>query len=252
MGPQPLSRVKRNASTKFDPDIHLSHPDLAVYPMAVISRWARTDAMFAELLSAMLKSTDLAVGMAMYQALTGGDSRRAALAAAAAESLSDEDCWLMDAVIRVNKPSRDQRNAFAHNLWGVSSDVPNALLLVDPTIFVRHLTVRGLYSQGTLAMLMRYQGTGKPMPSGDLDHSKVQVWRKSGLKRAAQAAADAGTNAFLLNIAVDRIRYPDSAGTARQLLLGVPAIRQAFEALSRGRKKEAPLQRHLKTRHVKR
>lgn len=237
MGSQPLSRVKRNASTRFDPDVLLSHPKLAVFPVTTISRWARTDATFAELLSAMLKSPDLVIGMAMYQALIGGASRQTALLAAAEVALSTEDYWLLKAVIKANKPSRDQRNDFAHYLWGVSDDVPDALLLVDPTVFVRHLTTRSLYSKNMLAMISRF---GNARPSGELDHSKVQVYRERDLEQAAHDAAEAGSRAFLLNIAIDHDRFGSTADQMRQRLLNVPAVRQAFETLSLENKKSTP------------
>jgi hypothetical protein len=246
MKPQPLSRVRRDASTHFDPDVLLTHPKLAVYPMATISRWARTDATLAELLSAMLKSQDLAVGMAMYQALVGGTARQSALFAAAEEALSTEDFWLLQAVIRANKPSRDQRNEFAHHLWGHSADVPNALLLVDPIVFVKHLTIRSLYGRGTLSMLSHYTKIGKDLPSNQLDPSKVQVYREPALAQAVRDAGDAGTRAFFLNIAVDRERFGQGAVAMRQQLLAVPAVQRVFEALSREKKKATPPQRRPK------
>lgn len=216
--------------------------------MTTISRWARTDAMLAELLSAMLKSEDLAVGMAIYQSLAAGGSRQrqTALLAAAEEALSAEDYWLVQAVIEVSTTSRNQRNDFAHHLWGVSDDVPNALLLVDPKVFVRHLTMRSLYSKGTLAMYSRYAMKGKDMPSGDLDHSRVQVYFKPALQRSSIDAIEAGTRAFLLNIAVDRLRFGSGADATRDELLNVPAIRREFERLSSGSKKATPPQPHPK------
>lgn len=251
MAPQPLSKIRPYASTKFDPDTFLTHPGLAVYPMTVIARWARTDATLAELLSAMLKSPDVAVGMAMYQALAGGEARRAALFAAAEEALSVTDYCLFQAVVRAIKPSRDRRNDFAHHLWGTSSDVPNALLLVDPKIFVKHLTMRELLGRSTLETLNRQRETGKTL-SGDLDHRKVFVFYEKDLKREVKAATEAGTYAFYLNFAVDRGRNASVIDQMRTRLLSVPAIQQAFERLSLERKKATPRKRRPKTRPAKR
>ncbi len=84
MGPQPLSKVNPDAATLFDPGQLAKRPKLAAYPMSVIATWADIDKMLAELLLLKLNSPDLSVGMAMFQALTGGEAKRSALLAAAA------------------------------------------------------------------------------------------------------------------------------------------------------------------------
>jgi hypothetical protein len=190
----------------------------------------------------MLKSTDLAVGMAMYQALTGSGSRQTALQAAAEEALSREDFWLLQGVMKAITPSRTQRNKFAHHLWGTSEDLPGKLLLADPTVFVKHLTNRTLYSRNPLGWHYKGWKIGKEAPLPELDHSKVQVYSERALKRAAKAAAEAGTLAFYLNIAIDRDRFGDGADQMRQRLLSVPVIQQTVEALSRENEKEVPPQ----------
>lgn len=240
MGPQPLSRVRPNATTYFSPDVLFTYPDLAAYAMSVIGQWARTDATLSELLSVMLTTSDLAVGMAMYQALTGTGSRQTALLAAAEEALPVQDFWLLQAVLRLNRPSRDQRNDFAHHLWGTSDDVPNALLLVDPAVFIKHLTIRDIYAKNAMAMFLRYSSMGKEVPTGELDHSKVQVYRKRALQQAAKDAIKAGARAFYLSVAIDHDRFGQHSDAMRRQLLSEPAIQQAFEALSRENMKSPP------------
>ena len=118
--------------------------------MAVIARWSDIDKTLAELLLLMLKSPDLKVGMAMFQALNSGEAKRAALLAAAAEALRGnvDDHNLFLAVLRTIKGSRDRRNEFAHQLWGVARELPDALLLVDPKDWVKHTTALKSYDKG--------------------------------------------------------------------------------------------------------
>src|SRR5262245_3224672 len=90
--PQPLSRrafQRRNPRPKFGPNTLDRHP-LAHYPMSVIAKWAYIEMHLAELLTAMLKS-DLATGVAMYQALWSGEVRRSAMEAAAKTALDRAD-----------------------------------------------------------------------------------------------------------------------------------------------------------------
>src|SRR5271156_4524441 len=76
---------------------------------------------------------DFAVVRAMLQALIGAGGKRAAMDAAAKSALSEEDCLYYDALMRAIKTSRNKRNDFVHHLWGISPDIPDALLLLDPT-----------------------------------------------------------------------------------------------------------------------
>jgi hypothetical protein len=68
MSPQPLSRFRRVKVVAIDADALLQRPELAIYPMSIIGRWARIDTRLAQLLSTLLHSPDLAVAMAMFQA----------------------------------------------------------------------------------------------------------------------------------------------------------------------------------------
>jgi hypothetical protein len=237
MGPQPLSRVKRNASTLFDPEALLKGPELAKYPMTVIARWGSIDRFLAELLVVMLRSTDLAVGMAMFQALTSGEARRAALLAAGAEALnpgSDDHC-LFQAVLNVIAPSRNRRNDFAHHLWGISSDLPNALLLVDPKIWVKQSTLAEVYERALSDPNPRwfFNALTQMPPTRFIDHKNVQVFRERDFLEDVKAAQEADAYVLLLNFALDRQRFGDAkADQVRSTLLSAPRVRQEFQRLT--------------------
>ena len=178
--PQRLSQVDPRASAHFDPGALLSQPQLAAYPMTVIARWADIDKTLAELLPLMLKSPDLTVGMAMFQALVSGEAKRAALMAAAAEALrgNADDHNLFLAVLRTIKGSRDRRNEFAHHLWGVARELPDALLLVDPKDWVKHSTALQAYDKGMSSSDTRefFDAMFKHEPRRFIDRRKIWVF----------------------------------------------------------------------------
>ncbi len=72
----------------------------------------------------------------MLYALRSTDARRQVIQAAAEEALNEneEDLRLFNAVKKCTTASRAIRNDFAHKLWGVSPELPEALLLSSPKI----------------------------------------------------------------------------------------------------------------------
>jgi hypothetical protein len=255
MGPQPLSRVKPGAQINFDASALLRRPELAVYPMAAIARWSIVDQLLAEMLMSMLKSTDLSVGMAMFQALTGGESKRAALLAGADEafgSRSEENC-LFKAVLKAINPSRNRRNDFAHHMWGTSKELPDALLLVDPKIWVRHNTAVEVHAKALKRADAEafFLSMFKPEPNKELDRRKIQVFRKRDLEEDAEAARASAEYTLRLSLALKEPKS-STADAMWRALLNVPPIRQEFRRLTSENAPAAHLQRHLRTRRAKR
>jgi hypothetical protein len=209
-GPQPLSRVNPHATTQFDGYALIEKEELAVYPMTVIAMWADIDRALAELLLLMLKSPDLSVGMAMYQALASSEAKRAALLAAAA----------------------------AHHLWGVAKELPNALLLVDPKDWVKQQTAVAAFTKGQVSDAL------SPKPSSFVDRQKVMVFFESALQAEAVRVEDARRYVILLSFALDSQRLGDSsADQMRSMLLSAPLVRQEFRRLTSESAKAIRLQR---------
>lgn len=70
----------------------------------------------------------------MYQSLHGAESKKAVLLAAAQKALPSWKYVLLQAVLKVTKSSRDERNDFAHHVWGTAEELPGALLLMHPNV----------------------------------------------------------------------------------------------------------------------
>lgn len=185
---QPLSRVQSNQRIAVSALYVLNYPEFATQAMRVIAHWAHIDGNMAVILSRMLKS-DITAGSAMYMALMGGEAKRAALLAVARHSLTESDLVLLQACLKATKASRNERNDFAHNVWGVCESVPNALLLMPYSVVV---DVNISYRQ----RLETPPGGGGIIAPKDYDANKIMVYRAGDFKRAVEAASAADQTLF--------------------------------------------------------
>ena len=162
--------------------------------MRVIAVWAHIDGNLASVLTNCLK-TDITTGAAMYQALTGGDAKRAVLLAAASTRLSPDDFAIFNAALRVIKPSRDRRNDFAHNIWAYSAQVPNALLLMHSSVVINQNVAWRQYIEDHKKPIEVRDGIVRHVlpwpPAYKLDDSKIQVFKEGDLIRDLEIAEKA-------------------------------------------------------------
>ena len=193
--------------------------------MQVIAAGAGIDYILAYLLTHIL-SADPKTGMAMYMALSGGASKRAALNAAAEARMSPEDYLLFRAVMMCIGPARNIRNAFAHHLWAYSEELPDAALLVDPECMVN-------FDIGVKMVNRAMEQRGIVILPPGYDVSQIYVYRKADLDEILVAANEASAN--LVTLALDLQLYDGSviSGPARLQLLTKPPIAQALERLTR-------------------
>ena len=223
MPPQPLAMVRPNGQIILGQGELSQHPKYAALVMAVIEQWANAENIISQMVARFL-SADFNVVMAMLQALTS-TGRRAALIGAAQEALSTDDFNLFRAVMKATKPSRDRRNDFAHHIWGVCPQIPDAMLLADPKV-VDDLTIQ---LQTRIQRLTR----STPSPPQDLpeiDRMHIYVYRDRDLIEEVEAAHRAYGYIHSLNLALG------SQGPVRDAmqteLLRQPPIQQALEHLS--------------------
>ena len=214
MPPQPLSRVHPNPGVRIATGVTPHTPDMARCAFAVINLWAQCDNAYARILSSLMKA-DPVTGTAMYLALASGEAKKAVLFAAARHALSEDLYNLLRAVITATKASRNQRNDFAHHLWGNSPGLPSTVLLVHPTILATFLAAKDAWN-------------GRE-PEPQLDRSKVMVYRLADFQEAEQAACDA-------HLWTARLAKALSGGLEADLkrfqLLQIPQIERAFQRYS--------------------
>jgi hypothetical protein len=132
--------------------------------------------------------------MAMYGALTSTQAQMAALQAAAKASLSPEHLELFSALLVVVKRSAVHRNKVAHWLWGISEQVPDALILVNPDAVLDLHTNNGEY------MARWKEGKKVPDPSTlpGLDLSEAFVYGEQEFREIIDDLTDVWslTNSF--------------------------------------------------------
>ena len=126
--PQPLSRVKNlTKGRRGGPFAILDRPSLAPYVVGVISAWSHTE-VAPRSHPRPHPPCRSSVGLQMYLSLIGGAQRRAVLRAAAEGGLDTEHLALFNVMMKAIKPIGERRNDFAHGLWGISDELPDALL----------------------------------------------------------------------------------------------------------------------------
>lgn len=217
--PQPLSKVTPKATVFVGAEYLRKHQKFSNAVASVTAFWAHSDGNLAAILSFMMK-TDIRTGVAMYQALMSAEAKLAALYAAADIALEQWEAILLRAVIQANKASRNQRNDFAHGIWGGAAELPDALLWMDPRV-VMDKNVSHRQAE------MTADGRRVIRPKG-LDHSQIMVWRENDFKTAVKSAEDAYgrlVNFYYL------VGYKDDR--ARKALLNDDQVQRVAAKLSR-------------------
>lgn len=229
--PNPLSKVTPQGELWFSAGV-LRNSSFSPEVAHTIALWAHIDGDLATILSKMLKA-DIAVGSAMYMTLTGGEAKRSVLAAAAREALPGWHYNLLMAILQVTKPSRNQRNSFAHHIWGSCTELEDELLLTHPKTIV----------DSNVSHRQRV----KELPGGRgviapklIDRSKITVYREIDFKNAVTDAQKASEIVTLFYGTLDR---RSRAGTLHQLL-NQPQIQQAILKMTNGSGPQAPPEPH--------
>jgi len=219
--PRPLSEVSPNGKLTFAAGVLKASPfagDVAY----VISLWAHTDGDIASILSRMLKA-DIAVGTAMYLSLINSGGQRAALKAAAKEALPEWQDVLLRAVTSVAEPLREQRNHFAHRVWGHCSELPDAILLTHPKTIVNY---NATYRQRLLS-LPDGRGVIKPKP---IDETEIMVYIQEDF---TEAVRDAERASDLYRLFYATISNPEIPGP-RERILSDPNVRARAHQMAKG------------------
>ncbi|MGH9436691.1 MAG: hypothetical protein ACRD22_02045 [Terriglobia bacterium] len=110
-------------------------PKLALAAMNIIAKWSVLEGFLSQLFVNMLGSNPYP-GAAIYQALTSAAAQDAAfraIAAIATKDSSQDEKDIFEAILKLVKNTRQRRNKIAHWVWGYSEDIPDGVLLCDPS-----------------------------------------------------------------------------------------------------------------------
>lgn len=133
--PQPLSKVLPKCSYRIGNigDRALSErPKLAVLAMEAIASWANVEAYLLATFIQLMGGKDNRAA-SVYLSLNSQAPKTQAIQAVARGVLTKEQKAVLDAILSIAKTNQPHRDRIAHGVWGVSDDLPDALLLTTNT-----------------------------------------------------------------------------------------------------------------------
>jgi hypothetical protein len=130
MPPQPLSRVRPKAIVMASPEAIELRPKLAPLIAEIIARWAYIEANIRTILSYILRA-EAAPTAAMLYAVRSSSAQMDMIIAAGWAKLFDPKLEIFEAVIHTARSAGKKRNVIAHHVWGYTTELPEALLLVE-------------------------------------------------------------------------------------------------------------------------
>ena len=224
MSGQPLAKFNDVNHLSFAPGSVFQRPSLAPHVMLVIEQWSFTEARILLILKHCLGG-DPTVTSAVLLSIDSQAAQRSAILAAAKAVLNEEYGLLFQSSFLSTLASRNTRHRFAHHLWGVSDDLPDALLLQDPKDFHTALAQR----------VKRVAAREKAgiYPAGEdvrsLDRSGMSVWRERDFLEEVDAAKRADTVVAHLESLVASVQNGSSVDSILQWLLKDPLIQQRLQ-----------------------
>ncbi|MGA2412666.1 MAG: hypothetical protein ABSG46_20075, partial [Candidatus Binataceae bacterium] len=233
--PQPLLRVKDAHALTWGAGVLEDRPTLASIILNCIATWSQTEITLGSLLAGILHAENGFAAVQMYLRLTSADARRSILDAAAHSMLNADSYKLFTLTMKAIKPVRERRNDFAHGIWGIAAEIPDALLWIAP--------------DDKLAYEAAWQGAipkhGKPgilapfLQAHEAHREAIYVYRKSDLDADVARATDAALAAMYLTQTLNSAAGAQQSAT-RQLLLGVPLIQGVLQSENSDEGKSSP------------
>lgn len=134
MTPQPLSRVRSRVKVLCTPDAISLRPKLSPLVAEVIARWADIEVNVGSILTFLLH-TEASPVMAMLEAIRSSSAQFDMIRAAADAKLIDPELETFQAVLKMAGSAANKRHEIAHHVWAYCEELPDALLLVEPSAY---------------------------------------------------------------------------------------------------------------------
>ena len=175
MSIQPFPKGVEPATVNVTPDALLHRPEVSADVMRAISWWSMNDQLVALMAALCLSPTHLGVVTSVLRDLSGAEAARSVVRSIVRHSLEPDDARLFAAMMTCVRQEQALRNKFAHWLWGVSDEIPQKLVIIDPTTFQ------------TLGDAVHAQLAGRGVSQG-LKRKGLFVLSKNGAHIAVRAA----------------------------------------------------------------
>lgn len=194
MPPQPLSRVNSTTPVLFDPKAITERPQLAILVSRAIAGWSEAEGQMGYLLVRML-GANAEPALAMFSALTSAPAQIAVVRAAAEAVLDSERMEMVNAVLAIASPLATQRHRLAHQIWGYSEDLPEALILADSKDISQFWM--------KLFNAARQYAAGKRPPETDWPRDRLFVYRERDLTDIVAEMDELRDNFYQLSFLVE-------------------------------------------------
>jgi hypothetical protein len=174
MPPQPISKIAPKARISFNPYWFLERPEVAAGIGQCIMRWATVETQVSHIFT-VLAGLNSEAGVELYNAFGGASLKDNSIKVLARSRLEPSDCKIIEALLKVVQSHQKIRDKIAHWYWGMSDDIPDGLILIDPKyLLARH------------ARFLDFRKKGQ-VPLFSIDLEKIYVYRVSDLEVDANA-----------------------------------------------------------------
>lgn len=214
----PLSSVTGVEHVLFAPGSIAKRPELAAGITQVIETWSWCDARMLYIGRQCLGGNAL-VSTAALQAVKNQDAQKAMVFAAVRASVDVDHAAVFEAAVNSTNRSRTVRHQFAHHYWGISDDLPNALILLDPRDLHVEIATR-------LQLQIRKH-------AGQEDRTRMFVWRQQDVDEAAASAKRAHEIMSLCEGMIHRLTRGLEVVAIRRRLLEDSEIERRYQGQSR-------------------
>lgn len=225
---QPLSKFSKGKGLTFGAPSSWKRPNLLKYVMLVIEHWSITEMRLLLILRYCLGG-DPTIAAEILLAIENQGIQRTVIMTATKAVLPKEDWPIIEAAFLSMNASRTVRHRFAHHIWGVADDMPDALLLLDP----KDMTIVMAQLVKQAAINKKAGREPKPVDIDDiLDRSKVMVWRERDFQLECDTAHRSSLITEVISQFIFLTKNGQSVDSIRRSLLSDPLIQQRLEKQS--------------------
>jgi hypothetical protein len=179
MPPQPLLKICPNAGLSFTPESVIDRPEVAAWIGQCMACWSWVETQTSRLFTLLIE-VNVEAGVELYN-LGFASVKVNAIRVLARSKLATPHYKLIDALLKVIESQEKTRNKIAHWCWGISDQIPDGLVLIDP----KQILIRD-------ARIMDKAARGDRQTADDYRYPLdcVYVYRLSDLQADAKAFLD--------------------------------------------------------------
>jgi hypothetical protein len=214
--------VKPKAKIRFPANAPSERTELASLIGECIALWSLTEAHMAILLGAIMQA-ETAVASAVFLSIRNSRAQKDALTEAAQVALTGRELEMFSAIAFVYQSLDKQRGDLAHGIFGVTEELPDALLWISAKDYTRYFI--DLSKELTVSF--------SPSQSDNALKSLVFIFRKNDLIGLRDEIQQFWKALFLFGIYLrNSTRFPGLSHEKEfQELYEIPTIQQALSRL---------------------